>query len=256
MHYRIQEQRSHAVTSEELIEGMNLEQVGEVSIQGVAGEAIPAKLVKVDVRICEMPSDTDEETRTNQVTFTITPYVSLVCECVAAMGRKEKFLLHPEIIAELKAIPQVIIKREEEVQANVITRAQRLQEEREEAKASDEEERQDEGKNENESENDETSDDESSITSDRIRQENDACESNNLLESEDSDEDMRDKGLRIANLFEEAEEGGEQVMQRADAEKFEEEQKSDESLKAWWKLAEDNQSEFCVVNGLLAYTRT
>src|SRR6218665_3317986 len=127
------------------------------------------------------------------------------------MGSKEKFLLRPEIIAELKAIPQVIIKREE-VQANVITRAQRLQKEREEVKASDEEEREDEGKNENES--DETSDDESSITSDRIRQENDACESDNLLESEDSDEDMRDKGLPIANLFEEAEKDGEQVMQR------------------------------------------
>ena len=66
------------VISEELIEGMNLEQVGEVSLQCVAGEAIPAKLVKVDVRLCEMPSDTDEETRTNQVKFTITPYVSLV----------------------------------------------------------------------------------------------------------------------------------------------------------------------------------
>ena len=114
------------------------------------------------------------------------------------MGSKEKFLLHPEIIAELKAIPQVIIKREE-VQANVITRAQRLQKEREEVKASDEEEREDEGKNENESESDEISDDESSrpITSDRIRQENDACGSDNLLESEDSDEDMWDNGLPI-----------------------------------------------------------
>ena len=59
------------------------------------------------------------------------------------------------------------------------------------------------------------------------------------------------KDCRLQNLFEEAEEDGEQVMQRADAEKFEEEQKSDESLKAWWKLAEDKQSEFCVVNGLL-----
>jgi len=37
------------VISEELIEGMNVEQVGEVSLQCVAGEAIPAKLVKVDV---------------------------------------------------------------------------------------------------------------------------------------------------------------------------------------------------------------
>src|SRR6218665_3681347 len=144
------------------------------------------------------------------------------------MGSKNKFLLHPEIITELKAIPQVIIKRGEEVQANVITRAQRLQKEREEAKASAEEEREDEGNNENESESDETSDDESSITSDRIRQENDACESDNLLESEDNDEDIRDKGLSIANLFEEAEENGEQAMQKADMEKFAEEQKSDE----------------------------
>ena len=35
---------------------------------------------------------------------------------------------------------------------------------------------------------------------------------------------MRDTELPIANLFEEAEEDGEQVMQRAEAEKFEEEQ--------------------------------
>src|SRR6218665_2900209 len=123
------------VISEELIVGMNLEQVGEVSVKGVTGEAIPAKLIKIDVRLCETRSDTDEETRTNQVKFTITPYVSLVCACAAGMGSKEIFLLHPEIIAELKAIPQVIIKREEEVQPNVITRAQRLQKEREEAKA-------------------------------------------------------------------------------------------------------------------------
>src|SRR6218665_2527706 len=53
------------VISEELIEGMNLEQVGEVSLQCVAGEAIPAKLVEVKVRICETPNDTDEDNRTN-----------------------------------------------------------------------------------------------------------------------------------------------------------------------------------------------
>ena len=105
------------------------------------------------MRLCEAPSDTDEENMTNQAKFTITPYVSLVRACVTGMGNKEKFLLHPEIIAELKAIPQVINKHEEEVQANVNTHAQRLQKEREEAKASDEEEREDEGKNENESEN-------------------------------------------------------------------------------------------------------
>ena len=38
---------------------------------------------------------------------------------------------------------------------------------------------------------------------------------------------MWDKGLPIANLFEEAEEDEEQVIQRADAEKFEEEQKAE-----------------------------
>ena len=83
--------------------------------------------------------------------FTITLYVSLVCAYIAGMGSKEKFLLHPESIAELKAIPQVglIIKHEEDVQANVITRAHRLQKERDEAKASDEEDREDEEKNEN-----------------------------------------------------------------------------------------------------------
>ena len=97
--------------------------------------------------MCETPNDTDGETKTNQVKFMITPYVSLVCAYVARMGSKEKFLLHPEIIAELKAIPQVIMKHEEEVQANVITRAQRLQKEREEAEASvDEKVREDEEK--------------------------------------------------------------------------------------------------------------
>ena len=118
------------------------------------------------------------------------------------MGSKEKFLLHPKINAKLRMIPRVIINREK-VQASAITRAQRVQKEREEAKARDKEEGEDAGKNENESESDVTSDGKSSITSDRIRQENDACESDNLLESEDSDEDMREKGLSIANLFEE-----------------------------------------------------
>ena len=119
------------------------------------------------------------------------------------------------------------------MQANVITSAQRLREEREEAEANDnEEEKEHEGNSEKENDSDEQSDDESSMTSDRIRQENDACESDNLLQSEDNDEDVRNKGLPIASLFEEAEEDGEQVMHRADTKKFEEEQKSDESIKA------------------------
>ena len=71
------------------------------------------------------------------------------------MGSTEKFFPHSEIIAELKAIPQVIIKHEEEVQANVVMLAQRLQKELEEAKAIDDEaEREDEGKGENENESD------------------------------------------------------------------------------------------------------
>lgn len=39
------------------------------------------------------------------------------------MGTTEKFLIHPEIIGEIKAVPQVTIVHEEEVQVNVITRA-------------------------------------------------------------------------------------------------------------------------------------
>jgi len=55
------------VISEELVEGMNLEQVGKVSLQSVAEEAIPAKLVKVDVRLCASSNDTDEEIRSNEI---------------------------------------------------------------------------------------------------------------------------------------------------------------------------------------------
>ena len=47
----------------------------------------------------------------------------------------------------------------------------------------------------------------------------------------------------------EAEKDGMHTMQMADAKKFDE--ISDESLKSWWKTAADNESEFCVVNGLL-----
>ena len=76
------------VISEELIEGMNLEHVGEVSLQREAGKAIPVILVKVDVRLCETPSDTEEEIRANQVKFTITPYVTLFCLCVYCEDEK------------------------------------------------------------------------------------------------------------------------------------------------------------------------
>ena len=72
------------VIREKLIEGMNLEQVGGVNLQYVAEEAITGKLVKVDVRLCQTPSDTEEEIRANQVKFKITPYVtfnlSVYCE--------------------------------------------------------------------------------------------------------------------------------------------------------------------------------
>ena len=78
------------------------------------------------------------------------------------------------------------------------------------------------GNNEQEDDSDEQSDEESSITSERNRQENGACESDNLLESEDSDEDVKEKGSTTTclQLFEEVEEDGEQVTQKADAKKF------------------------------------
>ena len=100
------------VISEELLEGMEMEEMGKVNLQCVAGDAIPAKLVKIDVRLC---GNNENEAKHLQ---TLTPYISLICASVANMGSKERFLLHPEIIEELKAVPQI------QIQANVMTRAQ------------------------------------------------------------------------------------------------------------------------------------
>ena len=82
-----------------VIKGMNLEQVGEVSVQGVTGEAIPAKLIKIDVRLCETPSDTGEENRTNQVKFMIFSFQTnsrnryLQVYCSSSYLRKEQNVL-------------------------------------------------------------------------------------------------------------------------------------------------------------------
>lgn len=86
----------------------------------------------------------------------------------------EQFLLHPEIIAELKAIPQMPVKHEADVQANVIMRAQR---QREEAQVTDGEDNESKGMCQQENESDDQSDQETSETYDTNRQENGAPES-------------------------------------------------------------------------------
>src|SRR5688572_22756295 len=65
------------VISEELLEGMKVEQIGKVNLQCVAGDAIPAKLVKVDVRLC--CNDVEEEVIPHRVKCSLTPYVTLMC---------------------------------------------------------------------------------------------------------------------------------------------------------------------------------
>jgi len=181
------------------------------------------------VRLCASPEDTAKEIRSNQVKFTITPYVTLACACIPKTGSIEEFLFHPEIMAELKAVLQVIIEHQEEMQANVITRAQRL---REGVEVNDrEEENEVEGNSEKEDDRDEQSDDESSITSGkktdkRVVHMKAITYWNQKIYSY---EDVKEKGSTVTSLqlFEEVEEDEEQVMQRADAIKFEEEQRSD-----------------------------
>ncbi len=41
------------------------------------------------------------------------------------------------------------------------------------------------------------------------------------------------------------------VMKIAVAEKFEEKLTNEKSLKSWWQMVKDNESDVCVVNGLM-----
>src|SRR5688572_23959433 len=229
------------VISEELLEGMKVEQIGKVNLQCVAGDAIPAKLVKVDVRLC--CNDVEEEVIPHRVKCSLTPYVTLMCASIAKMGSTERFLLHPEIIAELKAVPQVKMIQGD-VQANVTTR---LQSQRKKV-VDVEKESETESSSEEENESDEQQSlMQDGITAEMSEQEMAACKNGNLNETKEDNE----CDVEIADLFQEDEKDEEQQMQIADAKKFEEQQRQDESLKAWWNLAQDKESEFCVVNGLL-----
>ena len=229
------------VINEELLEVMKVEQIGKVNLQCVAGDAIPAKLVKVDVRLC--CNDVEEEVFPHKVSCSLTPYVTLMCASIAKMGSTERFLLHPDIIAELKAVPQVRMIQGD-VQANVTTR---LQSQRKKVVNVEEE-----SETESSSEEENESDDQQSLMQDGVtaemnEQEMAACKNGNLNETKEDNE----CDVYIGDLFEQDEKDEEQQMQIADAKKFEEQQRQDESLKAWWKLAPDKESEFCVVNGLL-----
>src|SRR6188768_1963864 len=225
------------VISEELLEGMQVEQIGKVNLQCVAGDAIPAKLVKVDVRLCG--NDVEEEIIPHKVKCSLTPYVTLMCASIPKMGSTERFLLHPEIIAELKAVPQVKMIQGD-VQANVTTRLQSQRKKVVEVVEESETESSSEEENESDGQQD-------GITAEMSEQEMAACKNGNLNETKEDNE----CDVAIGDLFEEDEKDEEQQMQIADAKKFEEQQRQDESLKAWWNLAPDKESEFCVVNGLL-----
>src|SRR5688572_10771461 len=225
------------VISEELLEGMKVEQIGKVNLQCVTGDAIPAKLVKVDVRLCGKNKEEDS--------CSLTPYVTLMCASIPIFGSTERFLLHPEIIAELKSVPQVNIGQGK-MQVNVTTRAQSQRKEVEET--------------ESEIETESSSDDENEsvdhrlqqsiqdgVTSETNKQEMAACKNDNLNEMTKDNEGDVD----VAELFKEGEKDEGIQLQIIDAKKFEEQQRKDETLKLWWKLAREKDSEFCVVNGLL-----
>src|ERR1700733_9472161 len=105
------------VVSKDLLNGMKSEIIGKVKLQCVAGEAIAADLVKLDARMCG--DETSEDI--------VTPYVSLVCACIEKMGSKEKFLLHPDIIAELKKLS----KEKSKIPVRAVTRAMSKNQEQE-----------------------------------------------------------------------------------------------------------------------------
>ena len=208
----------------------------------MAGDAIPAKLVKVDVRLCW--NKVEEDTFSHKDSCSLTPYVTLMCASIANMGSTERFLLHPEIIAELRAVPQVNIGQGS-MKVNVTTRAQSQRKEVEE--------------NEKESETESSSEDENGsddrqirkrqdgVTSEINKQEMAACKNDDLNETTKDNE----SDVEVAELFKEDGKDEGLQMQIVDAKKFEEQQRNDESLKSWWRQAQEKESEFCVVNGLL-----
>ena len=225
------------VVSKDLLKGMKSEFIGKVKLQCVAGEAIPADLVKLDVRMCG-----DEENQD-----ILTPYVSLVCACIEKMGSKEKFLLHPDIIAELKKSSKENLK----IPVRAVTRA--MSKNQEQAKEKNESESESVGENsmknviEGEFEfnkgKDETSSEDHEVT--------DACELDKLFETKEGDEEnVKENDYDVQN--EKEKEVMEPVqMNTSDTEELEKQQRNDKTLSEWWRSADEEGSKFYIRNRLL-----
>ena len=106
------------VVSKEVIKGLPVTEMGEVSIQGAAGKPVLAKLVKLELRLTNK-DDSDNSSKL----LNIGTYLPVVCAVLDNMSGREKFLVHPETIEELKSLPQILV-HDARVQSNVLTRAQ------------------------------------------------------------------------------------------------------------------------------------
>src|ERR1700735_1738497 len=225
------------VVSKDLLKGMKSEFIGKVKLQCVAGEAIPADLVKLDVRMCG-----DEENQD-----ILTPYVSLVCACIEKMGSQEKFLLHPDIIAELRKSSKENLK----IPVRAVTRAMSKNQEQAKEKNESESESVDENSMKNVIEGEfefnkgkgETSSEDHAVT--------DACELDKLFETKEGDEEnVKENDYDVQNKKEK--EVMEPVqMNTSDTEELEKQQRNDKTLSEWWRAADEEGSKFYIRNRLL-----
>ena len=102
------------VVSKEVLKGMHLDEMGEVSIQCVVGKPVVAKLVKLELRLSNVDCDNN-----SVKLFNVGQYMSVICAVVDDMSGRETLMLHPELIAELKLLSK-ISSIDAEVQTNVL----------------------------------------------------------------------------------------------------------------------------------------
>lgn len=102
------------VVSKKVLSGLSFQEVGSISVQGVTGAPVLAKLIVLHMRL-HIPKNNfgNNENIGNSL--------PIMCALVENVGNNEQLLLHPEIIAELESKTQNIINP---VIAHVITTAQ------------------------------------------------------------------------------------------------------------------------------------
>src|SRR3984885_5684058 len=209
------------VVSKDLLKVMKSEFVGKVKLQCVAGEAIPADLVKLDVRMC---GDENQDI--------VTPYVSLVCACIEKMGSNEKFLLHPDIIADLKKSSKENLK----IPVRAVTRARSKNQEQ--AKKENESESVGEKSMKNVIDGEFEFNKGKGKTSSKDHEVTDACELNKLFETNEGD------GENVKEIeYERQNEREKEVMKpvqmnTSDTDELEKQQRNDKTLSEWWRFAD------------------